>query len=144
MKPLKDLINESSALVIFASEESTADVMSFFVENKISFKVLLGSWRNKQEVSYCVPAEFFEQVIEAGYVNGQESILVMGQYNPKGLRAAEIVFLDADTKAQQAGFIVNVDRENAILNEGWTFDPMSDSYFILQTQAEIDNANQTL
>lgn len=138
MRDLQAITTANGSFVIFAAQPNQPEVvMSFMVENLIKFKVLLGSYKNERETSYCVPADEFAKIVEAGIVDEQESILVLGPFNGNGLRKAEIVYLAEEGKTEPAGFFSVVSREQALSGEGWTFDPMSDSFFTLMSAADL-------
>lgn len=140
MKDLEAIKTANGSFVIFAAQPNAVhDVMSFLVENKIPFKVLLGSYNGERETSYCVPAEHFDTVIQAGLVAEQESILVLGHFNSSGLRKAEIVFLNGQ-ETESVGFFVNVEREEAFNQAGWTFDPMGEKFFTIKSAAQLVEA----
>lgn len=142
MKEIEEIKRANGSFVIFAAQPNEPhDVMQFFVEHNVPFKVLLGSYNGERETAYCVPQEHFETVIQAGLVDEHESVLVLGQFNSYGLRKADILFLDGrEATAESAGFFVNTDRDSALKSNGWTFDPMGDKFFVIRTAAELVSA----
>lgn len=137
MKALEDIKTANGSFVIFAAQPNLPhDVMQFFIENEIQFKVLLGSYNGERETSYCVPEKFLPQIIQAGLLSEQESVLVLGQFQATGYREATIVFLNGQD-AEKAGFFINVPKEEALHSVGWSFDPMNDKFFTIRTAAEL-------
>jgi hypothetical protein len=137
---LDEIKRINASFVIFSAEPNAPEkVMAFFVENKVPFKVLLGSYDGVHETSYCIPHQHFDSVIQAGLVEEQDSILVLAHFNSDGLRAAEVVYLD-ERKPEAVGFFVNVDRDDALRSTSWTFDPMNDKFFVIRTSAELVKA----
>lgn len=132
MKDVKDIVKDNGTFVIFATQPlEPHEAMSFFVENQIFFKVLLGSYKNEREVSYCVKSEDFSRIVDAGMVEDQESVLVLGIMDDSvGLRKAEIVYLD-EREPEPKGYFKHVKREEALSGAGWTFDPMAGSFHTL-------------
>lgn len=145
MRSVEEIVRANGAFVIFAAQPNEPHVvMSFMVENSIPFKVLLGSYKNERETSYCVPQDQFQRILDAGIVTEQESILVLGHFESSGLRKAEIVYLSNDRESEPAGYFVNVGRDKVPSLDGWTFDPMSDQFFTLQSAAELVEAGITV
>ena len=138
MKDIQTIKAINGSFVIFAAQPNiNEDVMAFFVENNIKFKVLLGNYQGKRETAYCVPSEQFSMIVEAGLVQEQESVLELGvMSSSSGLRRATIVYLDGRA-VEAAGFFVPVPKEDALKLNGWTFDPMNDKFYAIRTAAEL-------
>lgn len=143
--PLQNVVDyirskTSGTHVIFASTGNPSDlVMGELVDANISFKVLLGAYKDKRETSYLVGMEHLEFLFKSGLIEDEESILVMGNTQKNGTREAFLVFNDLDEDdnpgIQHIGFLDVVSAEEAQTLDGWSYDPTIASYFGIRKKA---------
>lgn len=93
-----------------------------------SMKLAIGCYLGKLERSYILRKDDFEaHVLESGYVDDQESFLVLrdGYY---GVVYATLEYQSGDKVF--LGTMEQVDAEEALAGEAWTYRPDLNAYFI--------------
>lgn len=105
------------------------------LHNRIGFKELVGSYKGETESSFISLAANMPALIAAGWLEGQESVLHLG--NPKNFgggkfkRPATLVFM-ADDSRVSLGMFRQTSRELALKADGWSFDPSNSTYWICE------------
>lgn len=124
---------EMLTFAIFAVQpHAPEDAMLFMAEHDIPFKVMLGSWQGKHELSFCVPEVFLPMVVDAGFIEEQESILTLGALDGKSpFRMASIEYRDG-RPVEEAGLFTPMLKDDALKQSGWTFDPGTQSFFVIR------------
>lgn len=116
----------------FMRHMDTLDAMSKMRGN---MKLCIGSYKNKLERSYLVRFDdFFDHVAESGYVDDQESILVLrdGYY---GRTYATLKYEFVRDKAESdefLGLFKHRPADEAMAGDAWTYRPDLDLYFITE------------
>jgi len=115
------------------------------LEQKLGFKELIGKWKGQQAASFIVEDTSTNRIKLAYWLIGQEAILVLGpawRYDPAvgtnrlfGNRLAQLEWLDSDgyqvREIEAAGKFQAVGREQALAGDSWTYDPVTEAYYIL-------------
>lgn len=129
---------EMISFTIFAVQpHAPEEVMLFMTEHDIPFKVMLGSWQGKQEVSFCVPEVFLPLIVDAGFIEEQESILTLAPLDSKApFRMASIEYRDG-RPVEEAGLFTPMPKADALKQSGWTFDPGTQTFFVIRPAADI-------
>ena len=137
--PLQNVVDyirskTSGTHVIFASTGNPSDlVMGELVDANISFKVLLGAYKDKRETSYLVGMEHLEFLFKSGLIEDEESILVLGNAQKNNKREAFLVFNTQDESGnspiQHLGLLDVLSHEEAATTDAWSFDPTLSVYF---------------
>lgn len=137
MKDLETITRENARFLIFSAHPHFEPhaIMSLLVDNEVAFKVMLGSYNGEREVSFLVPIEAYDLIDQAGFLYGQESILLLGepvQSEVGAGRMATVRLLETGSE-MQAGLFHAVDRSEALSPEvsGWTYDPFGSVYYII-------------
>ena len=78
MRDLETIKAVNTDVMVFASNTAVHEVMYVLLNNNIPFKVMLGMYKGEREVSFTVPREHLETIVNLGLLDGQESILVLG------------------------------------------------------------------
>jgi hypothetical protein len=139
MRDLQAMQAAATEVVIFAAQpHQPEDVMHFLASNNIRFKTLLGSYKGTREVSFLVSRDRFDDVMSQGFLDQQESILVLKGTNAHDQRIAEIVYLNANEEqpegvlAEEVGIFVEATREEAEAQDGYSFDPSNEKFYIIK------------
>ena len=96
-----------------------------------AMRILMGSYKGVMEQSFiCTEGDFNNHVAPMGFTTNQESVLRLyetsnGRTAPRSF--ATLVFPDDDTES--LGEFKEVTRELAMSLDGWTYDPMMDTYY---------------
>lgn len=132
MQDIQQVKANNASFVIFAAQPAEPhDVMGFFLEQRMPFKVLLGCYNGMRETSYCVPALCLPDIIDAGLLDEQDSILILNEYSAENEgRKASIRYANGDIES--IGYLVAVPTTEALAAAGWTFDPAQDKFFIVK------------
>lgn len=97
-------------------------------------KTLIGSYLGVMEYSFvCNEADFNNHVATMGFTSGQESILKLtntfnGRTSKRTL--ASLVYSSGDI--EQLGELKSVSKDDALSEDGWTYDPTTNQYFIVE------------
>lgn len=86
-----------------------------------AMRILMGSYKGAMEQSFiCTEGDFNNHVSPMGFTTNQESVSAPRSF-------ATLVFPDGDTDS--LGEFKEVSRELAMALDGWTYDPMMDTYY---------------
>ena len=97
-------------------------------------KTLIGSYLGVMEYSFVLnEADFNNHVATMGFTSGQESILKLtntfnGRTSKRTL--ASLVYSSGDI--EQLGELKSVSKDDALSEDGWTYDPTTNQYFIVE------------
>jgi hypothetical protein len=106
--------------------------MSWAYNGSLKFKRLLGMYKGTAEQSFIMSrADFDEHVADSKWLNGEESILVLGAADARDHRPAALVYKDGRTV--QLGRFKSVTRATALRSDCWTYDPLTREYFVAET-----------
>lgn len=136
MQDLSTIVNKNAMYVVFSSDYPSA-VIALLQNNKINFTELTGMYKGEEEESFLVPLDDFGTVIESGLLDGQESILVLGHKTSQGFRKASIVYHPGDEPPVEAGYLVPATRDEAMVEDGWTYDPLYRQYYVLREAKDL-------
>lgn len=118
-----DNVSDVHALAKFLRHIDTQEHMG---KMKGKMKLLTGSYKGAIEYSFMLRQEDFEAFVEfSGYIKDQESIL---QYN--GNTDSATLIMLKDYMSIDLGKLVAVDKALALNSEAWTYDPITEEYFI--------------
>lgn len=133
---MQDLQQQQAAAqktVIFATQPTPPEhAMSQMAALGIRYKVLLGSYKGVLEVSFLVTDADFEKVLSLGLVDSQESVLILHPASTPSEREAEILFLNNDNGSTMIGFFKAAPEHVAIAQDGYTYDPANQQYYIIE------------
>ncbi len=115
--------------VIFASGWAPAQVMYFLLDNNIPHKVLLGSWEGTLEVSYLVPFDQYRNVVLGEITVGETCVLFLSKTT--GLNYRHAVLRYDDGEEIPAGKFRPASKFEAESQSGWTYDPQTQSYYVI-------------
>lgn len=114
--------------------------MGWAASKSIGLKPLLGAYthsdgRRVTEQSLIVNYNHLGAVLKAGWLKGQESILVLGACDSRDRRNAELHYLtplgdDLKPHYKVLGVLQSVDRDTALAEDAWSYDPSTGDYFI--------------
>lgn len=91
-------------------------------------KPLVGCYKGKQEPSFLIEKAKFDRIIrDSGFVDGQESILIVSGCNKA---YATLEFLDGVTPDESLGSMCNVSEDAAMTYDAWTFRPDINRWYI--------------
>lgn len=130
-------INETPyAYAIFAAQPNQPhDVMRFLLDNNIDFQIILGMWKGQPETSYCIPFARLADVALSGLIDAQESVLVLGPYNPRETQKAYLLTQDA-AEPVPYGDLIQVTRAEAEASESWSYSLMAKSFHVVRPAAD--------
>lgn len=118
-----DNVSDVHALAKFLRHIDTQEHMG---KMKGKMKLLTGSYKGAIEYSFMLRQEDFEAFVEfSGYIKDQESILV---YN--GNTDSATLIMLKDYMSIDLGKLVAVDKALALKADAWTYDPITEEYFI--------------
>lgn len=136
MKDLEQIKALNNQHVIFAAQPYLPEtVMGYLLDNLIPFKVLLGRYKGENETSFIIEHSNLDRVKQAGFLNQQESILILSAAG-SGPRTAKIVYLK-DEAEMSAGLFVPITKQEADAEDGWTYEPFSNTFFTIRASAEV-------
>lgn len=132
----------SYPLAIFAVGDDKADAF----ERDMTFaglklKRVVGAYKGQTEVSFVTPLDTLYAATASGWLDGQESILVLSsrplvEGRVAGWRDAALLFLlpdgrpDPQKPAVPLGRFVAANQATALAQDAWTFDPSEDMYYV--------------
>lgn len=98
----------------------------------IQVKTLDGCCKGRKEVSYICNTKDWQHLADAGILDGQESVLVLGpwQGNCEGARPATMHFRSPCILPTNLGYFREAPQDVALLQDGWTKD--GDTYYICE------------
>ena len=112
-------------------------------KTKGKMKLCIGSYKGKLERSYIVRwDDFMEHIAESGYVDNQESILILrdGYY---GVTYATLKFNNDEGKFPNVGYddlflgaFKSIPASEAQYEEAWTYRPDLDTYYVCEEITE--------
>lgn len=117
-----------------AKEQGTrnAEFALWLIGSGIPHKQLIGCYKGQQEVSFLIrKADLYNQPVAMnGWLNGQESILILSAQAPHrtGQRTATLLFLDGHK--EELGLWTAVSRDDALAHDAWTYDPAFEQYYV--------------
>lgn len=106
----------------------------------IPYKRLLGSYKGEQEPAFIVNQQYMSRVVSAGWVNNQESILLLSKIQGRH-RYATLYYLTAKNKESllyELGRFYETTEEFAKKHEAWTYDPSTGLYFITDVKQLLE------
>lgn len=110
-------IHAGDSYIIFSS---SVDPWQFM--KAVDAKVCQGSYKGALEISYITKASNFGSLWNAGILEGQESVLILGPWvgNVEGHRPATLYFLDGVTLPVNLGYFTKVTEHEARQQDAWT------------------------
>lgn len=120
--------------VIFAVDTGNPEhhVMRYMMEKGIPFRPLLGQYKGVSEMSFVIDPSDWQYVSQ--YCLDQESILLLGKYQGTGVRDAYFLY-QGDSIATYIGQMGTAPRSEAMQQDGYTFDPSLETWFIIREKA---------
>jgi hypothetical protein len=127
IEQLQTVINPQH--VIFAVNNFPIhEVLDVFRQEERAVVSLLGSWKGEAEAAFLCEYDCISFLEEAGYFDDQECVMLLGPLKGTGRRDAVFAY----GKTQQliyAGELAQVSAEDALLSDGFTYDPTRKIYF---------------
>ena len=87
------------------------------------------SHKGKTETSWIANAKHWPAIVKAGFVAGQESVLVLGPAGRRSIRPATLHFLDGRTLPVSLGYFVETPASEAHKHDAYSYDPSTDAYY---------------
>ena len=128
--------------IIFCVGQDPAERIAFELfcwASDINFKRLIGAYEDYPlEHSYIVESRHFKTLRNDGWLDGEESILLLDkpEKTRRSLRKATLLYLNTfDRPSEDIGYFQSI-REDDLLKgviqgvyDGWTYDPSTNTYF---------------
>jgi len=105
--------------------------LNFILENKAYDNIkhnciqCIGSYKGELELSFIMRISDFKVVVDAGFVDGEESFVEFSECNK---RYADLVWKDG--VRQGLGSLKSVTKEEAMKHDSWTYRPDMNTYWI--------------
>lgn len=135
MRSLQEIQTGNQEFAIFAAQpHPTEQVMKTLATQGIRFQVLLGSWKGEAEVSYMVQAEALPFIEANGFLDEQETVLILGAIDSTGRRPALMVTLvdEGESLGENLGYLTECTKQEAMSSEAYTYNPHIDKFFIIK------------
>ena len=122
------------AYIIFAIDGEEADGKVFRATLSLQYKIgnmrgkciqCVGSWKGVEETSYIMREDDFNKFVRGNWVKKQEAIMRIYSGNRQ---AVELIHTGG--KVEHLGFLRQVNEETARKEDGWTYRPDLDIYWI--------------
>lgn len=122
-----------SEWALFSTDQSPVNIDELdrlLKDRVVAHKKLLGSYKGVKEISYLVKAGQVEDIIALGYLQGQESYLLLDPCNARGLRKTWLVQVSTGerTELDYFGSYSSTIPEN----EDYTFDPVTGCVYTIR------------
>lgn len=116
---------------VFASTQSTHDVLARCAALNIRVQVLLGKYNGILETSYAASYVDFLMVLNSGLTDGQESILLLND--------TEAALYHLETKIEETlpGKPIWTPDDIEVIGKDYSYDPMVGVYLYLKTPEMI-------
>lgn len=121
----------SESYVIFCVGQDPVKIAAFrawATDRQLGFKSLKGCYKGQMEESFITNLKNLPYIQK--WLLEEESILLLGPANARDVRPAELVY--ANGKTEELGKFFSVGPETAKRYQSWTYDPLTDNYFITQ------------
>lgn len=108
-----------------------------------TMQLCIGSYKGKLERSYIMRwDDFMEHVADSGYVDKQESVLILrdGAY---GKTYASLKYNDGSDDELNLGVLKPVTAYNAMLEAAWTYRPDLDQYYVCEAFTASDGPSDS-
>lgn len=104
-----------------------------FRENYPNAKEVQGCYNGAREVSWVVPVAIYTDMLRCGYLDTQESVLVLGP-KPRfsAHRPATLYYLDERLPKNLGYFVPQDDDFDPSSVDAWTFDPRDGTYYVCE------------
>jgi hypothetical protein len=128
-----DNVHDLHTLTKFTRYVDTLRAMGYL---KGDFKTLIGSYKGSLEYCFlCDRVDFDKHVLSYGYVDDQESFLSLsytsnGRTAPRAL--AKLWHNNSGDGEYGFGEFKEATKSEAMDSDGWTYDPTSNKYFIVE------------
>lgn len=86
---------------------------------------LIGYYKGQTEYSYICHTKNMYEIVAAGFIDGQESVMLVSECNKQYARLAY-----SDGRTEGIGSLKSVNAEEALKHEAWTYRPDMDVYWI--------------
>jgi hypothetical protein len=99
----------------------------------LPFKELVGSYKGVTEASFIVPFSRLVDVVEAGWIVGEESVLILGSRYVDGVMRGDRVahlWFPSTGETVNLGHFGQTTKAHALAQEAWTFDPTDGTYWV--------------
>ena len=95
----------------------------------LGHKYLIGSYKGEVEPAWIVNSKRLPEIFAEGFLDEQESILVLGHCRNGGARPAKLEFLKTG-KTLELGLFHQSSETVARQRDAWSFDPQQNLYFV--------------
>ncbi|MFG6605259.1 hypothetical protein ACGYLM_01430 [Sulfitobacter sp. 1A10445] len=95
--------------------------------NEVGCKPLLGMYKGQSEQSYISNWKDYKKINP--WLVSEESILILGACNSDNEPKASLFYLQSNEYVD-LGHLKSVPRDEALLQDAWTFDPFTQNYYI--------------
>lgn len=98
----------------------------------IPYKSMYGCYKGQTETSFLVHLNDWPKALNAGFLDGQESVLMLSKPVNLGggrhYRSAQLLYL-ADGSVENIGRCMEKARDWALKQDAWTYDPLTNTYW---------------
>lgn len=128
-KEMIDTINPQH--IIFAANSTPpAKVLELFRNKCMPLVVLLGSWEHNLEQSYLCEFDMLGMVRGAGFLKGEECIMLLGSMDGNNGRSAVLVYSD-ERPSEYIGQLKQVPASEAEHAPAYSYDAQRCQYFVV-------------
>ncbi len=103
-----------------------AAFISWAFHQQVNIKPLLGKYEGKTERSFIANYRNFKDI--EPFLKNEESILVIDRYDVRDIPRARLVYQNG--KEVPLGRLYAVEKETAMQCSSWTYDPLTETYFV--------------
>ena len=127
VEQLQTIINPQ--YIIFAVNNfSIHEVLDVFRQEERTVVSLLGAYKGQTESAFLCEWDCLATIDNEGYLEGQECILILGPVKGTGRRDAVFGY-GKEEKLVYVGELAQVNPADALLSDGFTYDPQRQIYF---------------
>ena len=119
--------------VIFASDRTFHEVVSYMQPLGINYKVLFGFYKGEYEVSYMVRKADYNIYLQF-LTDTQECIMLVGPCDARDRRPATLLWF-SDGIFEDIGKIRSVSHEVAMESDAWSYDPQMHQFFVAKKES---------
>ncbi len=123
-----NIAERNQKYIIFASDYDLPSTIEFLQSKNINFKQLKGKYKGLEEDSFIVNKDV-EKLLKS-IIKNQESILELSEERYNGTRFATLEI----TRGERVplGYFTEAQEGDAKKQDGYTYDPTSNTYFIVK------------
>lgn len=132
--------------VVFSTSDETMrnkSVAKFLVDNGISYKPLVGKYKDEYENSWIIPSDHWQKILDSGLVADQETVLFLwdtaSAYHEYGYDARKATLIDIKSGvSKDLGAFVAINDDDLQYFKDWTWDIMNNRYYVIKDKEGLD------